>query len=185
MGRNHLAKAMPFDGKVRQYLIIYYVNLFANKRALTEPVNRLCTRCCTQHLMHTRSGKRHAEPAIGWLCVLRSLDSEMSVNLFANKRALTEPVNILCARCCTQHLTHTCSGKRHVEPAIGWFCVLQSLGSEMSVIVTALTLASQMAGFGRPMCLLLGLIRAVAGQKLDHQFLCAISFSPSLTTPMA
>jgi hypothetical protein len=33
--------------------IIYIVNLLANKRALTERVNRLCARCCTQHLTHT------------------------------------------------------------------------------------------------------------------------------------
>jgi hypothetical protein len=33
--------------------IIYIVNLFANKQVLTEQVNRLCTRCCTQHLTHT------------------------------------------------------------------------------------------------------------------------------------
>jgi hypothetical protein len=55
----------------------------------------------------------------------------------------------------------------------------------MSVIVAALTLALQMAGFGRPMCLSLGLIRAVAGRKLHHQFLRAISLSPSLTTPVS
>jgi len=105
--------------------------------------------------------------------------------LFANKRVLMEQVNRLYARCCTQHITHTCSGKCHVEPAIGWLCFLQSLHSEMSVIIAALTLASQMAGFGRPMCLSLGLIRAVAGQKLHHQFLRAISLSPSLTTPVS
>ena len=107
------------------------------------------------------------------------------VNLFANKQVLTEQVNRLYARCCTQHLMHTRSGKHHVEPAIGWLCILQSLNSEMSVIVVALTLASQMAGFGRPMCLSLSLIRAVAGRKLHHQFLRAISLSPSLTTPMS
>jgi len=107
------------------------------------------------------------------------------VNLFTNKRVLTERVNRLCARCCTQHLTHTRSGKRHVEPTIGWIRVLRSLDSEMSVIIAALTLASQMAGFRRPMCLSLGLIRAVAGQKLHHQFLCVISLSSSLTTPMS
>jgi hypothetical protein len=105
------------------------------------------------------------------------------VNLFANKRVLMEQVNRLCARSCTQHLTQTRSGKRHVEPTIGWLRVLRSLDSKMSVIVGALTLASQMAGFGRPMCLLLGLIRAVAGQKLHHQFLRAIFLSPSLMTP--
>jgi hypothetical protein len=54
-----------------------------------------------------------------------------------------------------------------------------------SVIIAALTLALQMAGFGRPMCLLLGLIRAVGGQKLHHQFLPAISLSPSLMTPVS
>jgi len=96
------------------------------------------------------------------------------VNLLANKRALTERVNRLCAWCCTQHLTHTRSGKRHDEPTIGWLRVLRSLDSEMSVIVAALTLASQMAGFGRPMCLSLGLIRAVGGRKLHLQFLRAI-----------
>ena len=32
---------------------LYIVNLLANKRALTERVNRLCARCCTQHLTHT------------------------------------------------------------------------------------------------------------------------------------
>ena len=40
-----------------------------------------------------------------------------------------------------KHLTHTWVGKHHVEPAIGWLCVLQSLDSKMSVIVAALTLA--------------------------------------------
>ena len=96
------------------------------------------------------------------------------VNLFANKQVLTERVNRLYGRCCTQHLRHTCSGKRHVEPTIGWLRILRSLDSEMSVIVVALTLASQMAGFGRPMCLSLGLIRAVGGRKLHLQFLRAI-----------
>ena len=33
--------------------IIYIVNLLANKRVLTERVNRLCAQCCTQHLTHT------------------------------------------------------------------------------------------------------------------------------------
>ncbi len=33
--------------------IIYIVNLFAKKQALMEQVNRLCVRCCTQHLTHT------------------------------------------------------------------------------------------------------------------------------------
>jgi hypothetical protein len=66
---------------------------------------------------------------------------------------------------------------RHVEPIIGWLRVLQSLDSKMSVIIAAQTLASLMAGFGRPMCLSLGLIRAVAGQKLHHQFLRAVSLS--------
>jgi len=100
------------------------------------------------------------------------------INLFTNKRVLTEQVNRLCARCCTQHLTHTRSGKRHVEPTIGWLHVLRSLDSEMSVIVEALTLALQMAGFGRPMCLSLGLIRAVAGQKFHHQFpVCNFPFT--------
>jgi len=107
------------------------------------------------------------------------------VNLFTNKQVLTEQVNRLCAHCCTQHLTHTCSGKHHVEPTIGWLHVLRSLDSKMSVIIAALTLASQMAGFGRPMCLSLGLIRAVAGQKLHHQFLREISLSPSLVTPVS
>jgi hypothetical protein len=33
---------------------LYIVNLLlANKRALTERVNKLCTRCCSQHLAHT------------------------------------------------------------------------------------------------------------------------------------
>ena len=31
---------------------LYIVNLLANKRALMERVNRLCARCCTQHLTH-------------------------------------------------------------------------------------------------------------------------------------
>ena len=56
--------------------------------------------------------------------------------------------NRLCARCCTQHLTHTRSGKRHVEPTIGWLCVLR-FNSEKSVIVAALTLASPMTPFSR------------------------------------
>jgi hypothetical protein len=95
------------------------------------------------------------------------------VNLFANKQALTERFNRLCDWCCTQHLTHTRSGKRHVEPAVGWLCVLR-FNSEKSVIVAALTLASPMTGFG---CLMLGLIRAVSGRKLHNQILCAISLS--------
>ena len=33
--------------------IIYIVNLFANKQVPTKQVNRLCARCCTQHLTHT------------------------------------------------------------------------------------------------------------------------------------
>jgi hypothetical protein len=107
------------------------------------------------------------------------------VNLFANKQVLTEQVNRLYAWCCTQHLTHIRSGKCQVEPTIGWLHVLRSLDSKMSVIVVALTLASQMGGFGRPMCLLLGLIQAVAGQKLHKQFLRAISLPPSLTTPVS
>ena len=82
MDRNRPTEAMPFDGMVRRYLIIYSVNLFANKRALTERVNRLYDRCCTQHLTHTRSGKCHVEPAIGWLCVLR-FNSEKSVIIAA------------------------------------------------------------------------------------------------------
>ena len=56
--------------------------------------------------------------------------------------------NRLCARCCTQHLTHTRSGKRHVEPTIGWLCVLR-FNSEKSVIVAALTLASPMTPLSR------------------------------------
>jgi hypothetical protein len=111
VGRNRPAEAMPFDGMVRQISIIYMVNLFANKRVLTEQINRLCARCCTQHLTHTHSGKRHVEPTIGWLHVLRSLDSKMSV------------------------------------------------------IVSVLTLASQIAGFGRPMCLSLGLIRLLLDEN--------------------
>jgi len=84
VGRNRPAKAMPFNGMVRRYLITYIVNLFANKRVLMEQVNRLYARCCTQHLTHTRSGsKRHVEPTIGWLHVLQSLDSEMSVIIVA------------------------------------------------------------------------------------------------------
>jgi len=107
------------------------------------------------------------------------------VNLFSLTNESAGQINRLYARCCTQHLTHTCSGKRHVEPTIGWLRVLPSLDSKKSVIVAAQTLASQMAGFGRPMCLSLGLIRAVDGQKLHHQFLRAISLSPSLMTPMS
>ncbi len=37
--------------------------------------------------------------------------------------------------------SHILSGKRHVEPTIGWLCVLR-FNSEKSVIVAALTLAS-------------------------------------------
>ena len=79
MGRNRPAEAMPFDGIVRRYFDdIYIVNLFTNKQMLATQINRLCARCCTQHLTHTRSGKRHVEPTIGWLCVLR-FNSEKSV----------------------------------------------------------------------------------------------------------
>jgi len=46
---------MPFDGMVWRYLDNLYFNLLANKRVLTEWVNRLCARCCTQHLTHTHS----------------------------------------------------------------------------------------------------------------------------------
>ncbi len=42
--------SMAWSGGI---LIIYIVNLLANKRALTEQANRLCAQCCTQHLTHT------------------------------------------------------------------------------------------------------------------------------------
>jgi len=116
--------------------------------------------------------------------VRRYLDN-LYFNLLANKQALTEWVNRLCARCCTQHLTHTCSGKCHVEPTIGWLRVLRSLNSEVSVIIAALTVASQMAGFGRPMCLSLSLIRAVAGRNCTTNSYVQFPFSPSLTTPVS
>ncbi len=93
MGRNRPAEAMPFDGMVRRYFDnLYIVNLLANKRVLTErgSTDYVCARCCTQHLTHTRSGKRHIEPTIAWLRVLRSLDSEMSVIVAAP--SLTTPV---------------------------------------------------------------------------------------------
>ena len=90
MGRNRPAEAMPFDGMVRRYLIIYIVNLLLLTNECQQRAarfNRLCARCCTQHLTHTRSGKRHVEPTIGWLCVLR-FNSEKSVNVAALTLAL-------------------------------------------------------------------------------------------------
>ena len=87
MGRNRPAEAMPFDGMVRRYLIIYIVNLLLLTNEPAAPFNRLCARCCTQHLTHTRSGKRHVEPTIDWLCVLR-FNSEKSVIVAALTLAL-------------------------------------------------------------------------------------------------
>jgi hypothetical protein len=53
MGGNRPAGAMPFDGIVRRYFDdIYIVNLFTNKQMLATQINRLCARCCTQHLAH-------------------------------------------------------------------------------------------------------------------------------------
>ncbi len=43
--------SMAWSGSIS--IIYIVVNLLANKRVLTERVNRLCARCCTQHLTHT------------------------------------------------------------------------------------------------------------------------------------
>ena len=135
VGRNRPVEAMTFDGLVQRYLIIYSVHLLLlTKRVPTAQFNRLRARCCTQHLLtHTRSGKRHVEPAIGWLCVLRSLDSLRNVCHCSGANTSFADGRVLDVRC----------------------------------------------------ALSLGLIRAVAGRKLHYQFLCAISLSPSLTTPMS
>jgi hypothetical protein len=67
--------------------IIYIVNLLANKRALTERVNRLCARCCTQHLTHTPTFPRLLQLHIS-MCLRKSLNRLV---LSANANARYHP----------------------------------------------------------------------------------------------
>jgi len=75
VGRNRPAEDMPFDGLVRRYLITYNVNLLP----LTNDCQQRGSTDYALGVAHNTSGKRHVEPTIGWLRVLRSLDSKMSV----------------------------------------------------------------------------------------------------------
>ena len=53
VGPNRPAEAMPFNGMVRRYSIIYIVNLFLLTNKSAAWFNKLYAQCCTQHLTHT------------------------------------------------------------------------------------------------------------------------------------
>ena len=78
MGRNRPAEAMPFDGMVRRYLIIYIVNLLLLTNDCQQRGSTDYALGVAHNTSHILSGKRHVEPTIGWLCVLR-FNSEKSV----------------------------------------------------------------------------------------------------------